>query len=296
MQAIRPLECKSFTMFYLYMSIAALIIPLITQAHASEGDLNFKSLEARLIKDGYDRNRINGIYSRPQVFFEIKGVSLFFKHDETRLNYGQFLSKKSIRNAKKYMKKHHGKLEKSENIYGVDKEIIAAIILVETRLGNTLGERSIMNTLSTMAALSDHRFRDRFYAKIPHSRKFKRKKFEKKAIEKSKWAYAELKAFLTYTRREGLDPVLIKGSYAGALGIAQFMPSNILKYAKDGDKNGHVDLFNHADAIASIASYLKHYGWHMSVDRKKAHGIIRFYNRSTPYANTVLKIANRLKT
>ena len=273
-----------------------LIIPLITEVHASDNDFNFKSLAARLIKDGYDKNRISDIYNQPQVVFETEGVSLFFVHDETRLNYGQFLGQKSIWNAKKYEKKHYRKLEKSEKKYGVDKEVITAIILVETRLGITLGENSILNTLSTMATLSDHGFRKRFYDMIPHSRKLKRKEFEKKAMAKSKWAYAELKAFLTYTRREGLDAVPIKGSYAGALGIAQFMPSNILKYARDGDRNGQVDLFNHADAIASIASYLKHYGWYMGVDKKRAYGIILFYNYSRPYANTVLKIANRLKT
>lgn len=296
MSAIIPFESKNFTIFYLYLSIVTLIIPLITETHASDNDLNFKSLAARLIKDGYDKNRINGLYNQQQVVFETEGVSRFFVHDETVLNYGQFLGQKSIRNAKKYMKKHYSELEKSEKKYGVDKEVITAIILIETRLGITLGENSILNTLSTMATLSDHGFRDRLYDMIPHSRKLERKEFEKKAMVKSKWAYDELKAFLTYTRREGLDPVPIKGSYAGALGIAQFMPSNILKYAKDGDRNGHVDLFNHADAIASIASYLKHYGWHMGVDKKRAYGIILSYNYSRPYAITVLKIANRLKT
>jgi membrane-bound lytic murein transglycosylase B len=65
-----------------------------------------------------------------------------------------------------------------------------------------------------------------------------RKKFEKKADQKASWAYRELKAFLTYTEKEGMDPTTIKGSYAGAMGISQFMPSNIAPYGKDGNADG----------------------------------------------------------
>ena len=59
-----------------------------------------------------------------------------------------------------------------------------------------------------------------------------------KAPKKAKWAYAELKAFIKYVEREGLDPSSINGSYAGAMGIAQFMPSNALTLAKDGNQDG----------------------------------------------------------
>ena len=113
--------------------------------------------------------------------------------------------------------------------------------------------------------------------------------------EKIKMAYKELKAFLKYTAKEKMDPIGINGSYAGAMGIAQFVPSNILAFAKDGDSDGHVDLFNHADAITSIANYLKHYGWHPGIGRKKAHKIIFLYNHSNYYVDTIFKISKLLK-
>jgi membrane-bound lytic murein transglycosylase B len=93
-----------------------------------------------------------------------------------------------------------------------------------------------------------------------------------------------------------MDPAGINGSYAGALGIAQFMPSNIIAYAKDGNKDGRVDLHDHADAIASIASYLKHFGWKPGIDRKKAYKVVYQYNHSKYYVNIILKIADRLKS
>jgi len=78
------------------------------------------------------------------------------------------------------------------------------------------------------------------------------------------------------------------------LGIAQFMPSSILSFAKDGDGDGSVDLFNHADAIISIATYLGHYGWHTGIDRKDAYKVIYHYNHSKYYVNTILKISELL--
>ncbi|MBW2644506.1 MAG: lytic murein transglycosylase [Deltaproteobacteria bacterium] len=116
------------------------------------------------------------------------------------------------------------------------------------------------------------------------------------AQRKSKWAYNELKAFLTYTTREKIDPVRIYGSYAGAMGIAQFMPSNILAFAKDGNNDGHVNLFNHADAIISIANYLKHYGWYNGINKKGMYKAIYHYNHSRQYVDTVLEVAERLKS
>jgi membrane-bound lytic murein transglycosylase B len=89
--------------------------------------------------------------------------------------------------------------------------------------------------------------------------------------------------------------VTVRGSYAGALGLAQFMPSNILAYGKDGNGDGRIDLFDHADAIFSIASYLKHYGWKPGIDDKKAYSVVYRYNHSKYYVNTILKIRNLLE-
>jgi membrane-bound lytic murein transglycosylase B len=146
-----------------------------------------------------------------------------------------------------------------------------------------------------MAVMSEPAQRRDIWVALPADRRIEKSAFEKKADRKSGWAYTELKALLTYARREGIDPTSINGSYAGAMGIAQFMPSNVLAYAKDGDQDGRVDLFNHADAITSIASYLKHYGWKPGLTEKAAGKVVYHYNHSKYYVNTVLKITKQLK-
>jgi membrane-bound lytic murein transglycosylase B len=264
--------------------------------HAEDGINPFDSLVDRLVEDGFDKTTIDEIYQNPNVSFEKKGVSAYFMHNEAKLNYGQFLKGKSISAAKKYMNEHQDALESAQHTYGVDKEVIVAIALVETRLGTYTGNKSVINTLSTLAVMYDEDPREAIWESLPDTdQRISRKQFEKKADKKSSWAYRELKGFLTYTEKEKLDPTAINGSYAGAMGIPQFMPSNIGPHGKDGDADGRVDLFVPADAIYSIAAYLKNYGWKPGISREKAYKVVYHYNHSKYYVNTVLDIAEILK-
>ena len=255
----------------------------------------FGTLQEKLVSEGFEREKIVLIYQSPQVFFDTKGVSLFFVHREASLNYSQFPSQLHLAAAKIYMKRYEEELSKTEEIYGVDREVITAIILVETKFGQSLGKRQVINTLSTMASLSDANVRKRFWEEISGSTTLSFDAFEKKALDKSSWAYRELKALLRYTEKEEIDIFKIPGSYAGAVGIPQFMPSNIIRFAADGNMDGRIDLFEHADAIASTANFLKKAGWYRGIDNEKAKKVIRQYNPSSYYIDTILQVAQMLK-
>ena len=287
---------KEYTIFSLGLLILSFIFFSQNAAGSKNSNTYFESLQKRLIEDGFDKDRISELYKRPEVYFEKKGVSRFLVHREASLNYNQFTSRKSIRNALQYMVRHKQVLERTEKTYGVDKEIVTAIILVETRLGILLGGPSVLNTLSTMAALADPDVRNMFWGKVSKSTNLTRKQFEKWVKRKSSWAYKELKAFLNYTAKENMDPAAVPGSYSGAMGIAQFMPTNVLALARDGNDDGQINLFDHADAIISIASYLKHYGWYSGIDGKKAYKVIYHYNHSRQYVDTILEVSALLKS
>ena len=276
--------------------VAGYLIPAESRAAVESSKKPLSSVQKQLIADGFDPAKIKRLYSRPQVFFEADGVILLFTYKEAQVDYGQFTNKWSIRKAKQYIQKNEADLTRIEKAYDVDKKVITAILLVETGLGASVGTRSALNTLSTMAALTDPVVRNQLWDFIQDSKKISRKKFEKKATARSKWAYEELKAFLKYTAREGLDPASIPGSFAGAVGVAQFMPTNILAYGKDGNNDERVDMLNHADSMASIANFLKSHGWRPGQSRKKAEKIIYNYNHSSYYVNTILKISSRLKS
>lgn len=279
--------------------IAALLVLLsgvaaVVQAE-DKADI-FQSLQKKLIADGFDRGRIETIFANPAVEFEEGGVSAYFMHNEATLNYKQFLRPWSIALARKYLKAHQYALAAAEKKYGVDKEVITAIILVETKLGTYTGNKSVINTLATLSAMVDKTPREMIWKNLPDDeRRMSRAEFEKKADQKASWAYRELKAFLTYTEKERMDPTAIKGSYAGAMGISQFMPSNIAPHGQDGNADGQVDLFVHADAIFSVAAYLKNYGWKPGISRKAAFKAVYHYNHSKYYVNTILDIAEKLK-
>jgi len=255
----------------------------------------FDHVQSRLIADGFDAERVRDLYRQPEVAFESRGVALFFRHSEARLNYGQFLEERRIEMARQYVIDHSGALAAAEAQYDVPREIITAIMLVETQLGTLVGNQFVFNILSTMAALDDATVRKAFWGDLPTERRLTRKAFEKKADRKSRWAYKELKALLRYVEAEKMDPVAILGSYAGAMGYCQFMPSNALRLGVDGNGDERVDLFDHTDAIASVGNYLKHHGWKPGMTRQQQYQVILKYNYSKPYANTILDIAARLK-
>lgn len=286
----------NWIIFAVTLLVVGYLIAAESGAAVESGKKPLSSVQKLLIADGFDPTKIKRLYSRPQVSFEADGVILLFTYKEAQVDYGQFTNKWSIRKAKEYIQENNADLSRIEKAYGVDKKVITAILLVETGLGASVGTRSALNTLSTIAALTDPVVRNKLWDLIPDSKKISRKKFEKKAAARSKWAYEELKALLKYSAREGVDPVLIPGSFAGAVGVAQFMPTSILAYGKDGNDDGMVDMLNHADSMASIANFLKSHGWRPGQSRKKAEKIIHHYNHSSYYVNTILKISGRLKS
>ena len=134
-----------------------------------------------------------------------------------------------------FWKEHRKLLEKAEEEYGVPAEIIVAIMGVETRYGRFKGNDRVLDALSTLA----------FY--YP---------------ERSEFFRGELEQFLLLTREQHIDPLGLKGSYAGAMGMPQFIPSSYRNFAVDFDNDGKKDLWtNPADAIGSIANYFKVHGW-----------------------------------
>lgn len=256
---------------------------------------DFHLLVQRLVQDGFNREKITALFGNQAVCFDPEGVSLFFVHSESSLNYDQFSSPTSIADARNYMAEHKESLNRAQEEFSVDKTVITAILLVETRLGTYLGKRTVINTLSTMAALTDKSLAEKVWQAISDNKKPERTVFDKKVDQKSKWGYEELKALINYADREGIDPVAVKGSYAGAMGIPQFMPSNALTLAKDGNKDGRVDLFDHDDAVFSVANYLKHFGWKSGLSRQRQHEVLFEYNHSNYYVDALLKISDRLK-
>ena len=146
-----------------------------------------------------------------------------------------FLDPVRIEGGRLFWEQYKETLQRAETEYSVPAGIIVAIIGVETRYGANTGKDRIMDALATLAFHYPKRagyFRD------------------------------ELEQFLLLAREQGVDPLSLQGSYAGAMGLPQFMPSSFRNYAVDFDHDGKIDIWNSPeDAIGSVANYFRRHGW-----------------------------------
>lgn len=282
-------------MKFKFLAPAAIAAMMFLAGSALAADSLYDKLQKQLVQDGFDQTQIAKFYDDPQCFFSKGMVIMFFQHDESKLDYKQFESDTDIANCKAYLNSHKQSFDKAEAEYGVPREIITAIILVESRLGTHLGKSKAFNVLSTMAALQDDEIRQKFYEMAENEKRLPREKFMDRAIKRSSWAYKELKALLTYANKYAIDPFYFQSSYAGAIGYCQFMPSNIIPYGADGDGDGIINLFTDADAICSVANYLKKNGWGgMNISLEQQRKAIHRYNHSNYYVDCILAVAAKL--
>lgn len=283
-------------MKFRFLAPAVITAIMLLAGTALAADPMYDKLQQQLVKDGFNQAQIAKFYDDPQCFFSKGMVIMFFQHDESKLDYKQFESAEDIANCKAYLNKHKQYFDKAEAEYGVPREVITAIILVESRLGSHLGKSKAFNVLSTMAALQDDDIRQKFYDLAENEKRLPREKFMDRAVKRSTWAYKELKALLTYANKYDIDPFYFQSSYAGAIGYCQFMPSNIIPYGADGDGDGVINLFVDADAICSVASYLKKNGWGgMNISLEQQRKAIHRYNHSNYYVDCILAVAAKLK-
>lgn len=187
-------------------------------------------------KHGFDPNRLTALFGRAYAQPDI--IAAITRPAEAKPWYAYrkiFLTSARIQGGVEFWRAHAAALARAEQAHGVPAEIIVAIIGVETRYGGNTGGHKVLEALATLAF--DYPKRADFFRK-------------------------ELENYLLLTREEGIDPLSLRGSYAGAMGLAQFMPSSYRAYAVDFDGDGHRDLWsNPLDAIGSVANYLSTHRW-----------------------------------
>jgi membrane-bound lytic murein transglycosylase B len=261
---------------------------------------DWSPLIERLVADGFEDQAVRNLFSRPEVEYDPSAMAskleslLKRRPGKTQGVFKSFLRSQVIAEALSYLRANQAILENINRRYCVPEEIVVAILLVETLLGKNVGEKSAFNRLASMALHTDLEAIRPYLP--PNLVTMKNEDLARsRCQQKAHWAYAELKALIDYATQSGIDPVNVPGSLYGAIGLCQFMPSNIVSYGVDADRDGRINLFSTPDALHSIANYLRGHGWKCQMNRGAWPKVIFAYNHSSVYVNTVLAVAEKLK-
>ena len=186
--------------------------------------------------DGFTESELRSIFANASI--DEKTLALMDRQYESLPWYkyrNLFINDERIARGVEFWETYAGLLDRAEQEYGVAQEVIVALIGVETHYGTRIGDKSVLDSLVTLSAAYPRR---------------------------SEFFSSELRTFLNMTRKEGIAPDSVVGSFAGAIGIPQFMPSSYEAYSVDFNGNNQRDLVNEtADAVGSVANYLKVHGW-----------------------------------
>ena len=187
-------------------------------------------------KHGFEPATLNALFTRAaRLDSVLAAISKPAEYKPWHAYRPIFLTRDRVNGGVAFWREQETVLAEAARVSGVPAEIIVAIIGVETSYGRNTGSYRVLDALATLAF--------HYPKRAPFFR-------------------SELENFLLLTRDENIDPMQPTGSYAGAMGLPQFMPSSFRNYAVDFDADGRRDIWrNPRDAIGSVGNYLKHHGW-----------------------------------
>ncbi len=266
--------------------------PTVGQTHLSRAVQRARAL-------GVDSAFLAGVVQAPGTAFDEKYVRVNVTNYASKPDYSFNLTPQSVEKVRAFLTKHDSLLRRADSIYGVPREVIASLLWVESKHGVVLGKNHVVSVyLSTLLA-SDSEFVAKNTASVMTSQKIDSTKIDsvraailKRAERKVRWSAEQLKALQEIHRRRTMNVHTLQGSWAGAFGMPQFIPSSYLSWAADGNNDGIIDLNDLNDAVVSVANYLRKNGWGSAESQQRA--AVHHYNNSNAYVDCVLTLAAKV--
>lgn len=270
------------------------VTPKVQQPAKSHKNLRgWDHLFKQLVKYGVDADEFAAIFSDSRMP-SFDGLTFSVRPREAQSLYrGHQVAERNTR-AIKFFEENAEYFEQAYQRFGVDPAVILAIIQVESNAGAFTGKSRVIYGLARLAAASDPQNIERVYQQARRKdQTITRQQVADRAQYLEDTFLPHVAGTVQLSKHIGIDPLELKGSHSGAIGLCQFLPGNVISYGIDADDDGFVNVFQAPDAILSTANFLASYGWSdktTSVSEKRA--IIWNYNRSEPYIDTVLSIAS----
>lgn len=235
------------------------VIPVALAA----ADVRLNYVKQTLVSAGISQAQINKLLADKRIkLYTLKTVA--YKTPDWKIIENKLYAAASVQKGKNYIKNNQAAFDKAEKGWGVPKEVLAGIMAIETDFGNNTGGYSVFNMLYT--------------------------RMERWPVSSWRGQAGELVALSKFCLKSKIDCFAVKGSYAGAFGLVQFMPSSVLAYGVDGDGDGVIDLFNPMDAASSAAKFLIGHGW----NNNQLKALTGYYGSPVGYPKIVLMYASLL--
>lgn len=220
--------------------LGASLFGIVAGTHAqdlADFPLSTQLIDSLVAEHGFERDYVEQLFKDGRyIARNVDNLAQPAERTETFRQYRpRFISPQMVNSGLAFMEKHQPWLDKAEQEMGVPTEIVSAIIGIETSFGNFLGQHRTFDALATLAVTEGRR---------------------------AEYFQREFIQFMLIMREMEFEPLSVVGSYAGAMGYPQFMPTSYNAYAIDHNGDGKIDIWNNpADAIGSVANYLAEHGW-----------------------------------
>lgn len=278
--------------------IISILLGLMTTG--TSGEPQRQLVAELLIRQGLDPLQAASIAADPRISVnsDIVIKNLFYSSPRGTAQKPEVMrvDPRLIEQGKVFMQTHANTLASVEKRFGTSPRILTAILIIESRLGTYPMPYNVANAYANLVFLLNPDYLKELqivytdtYPQLQEAATIARAK------RRAQWAAGELYHLARIANALEIDPLEISGSFAGAMGPAQFIPSSFWNYGLDGDGDGVADPNNMADALFSMGQYLKEFGWLEEAQPDQKRKAIWHYNRSSVYVNTIMMLYEELR-
>ena len=262
-------------------------------------ELSRQFIEERLLDKGMNKSQVQSLINDSRISTQPDIVILNLFHSAPRGTEKQpeimCVDPKSVKMGRIFITENKESLAYLNTRFGTSPQIITAILVVESKLGSYPMRYNVVSAYINLASLLDPDYfgdiQKKYAGEYPQ---LNEEETIKRAQSKAQWALDEIYDLVYLAKELKIDPLSIMGSFAGAIGPAQFIPSTFRSYGIDGDEDGIRNPFNMSDAKASIGNYLKSSGWAEDAPLANKRNAVWNYNHSQVYVNTIMQLYDEL--
>jgi membrane-bound lytic murein transglycosylase B len=238
---------------------------------------------------------LDEIYRDPRMP-ESTFVPFSVRPKEPASMYSQFTKPSYRELGASFLQSKKESFDKVEQTLQVPREVVAAILVVESQVGRYTGNQLIVYRLSRLASTNaPDNLRENYLFQKKKDKTVTFDQVQRRGRYLEQTFLPEIPALITIAKQTKIDIMSIKGSVAGAFGMPQFLPSAFMKFGMDGNKDGNISLHNDEDALWSTANYLANYGFRGDIPLQEKRSIIWRYNKSKSYIDTILRLSTDMK-